>query len=57
MWVQSGRTGDGQRDPRGCWLPEAESRQARAVIEAAGLAYVDDKYLPDEVRGLEIGLE
>ncbi len=54
VWVQSGRTAEGRRDPRGCSLPEGESSQARALVEAAGLAYVDDRYLPDEVRGLHI---
>lgn len=52
VWVQSGRGADGRPDPRACWLPEPESRQARALVEAAGLAYVDDRYLPDEVRSL-----
>lgn len=55
VWVQSGRRPDGQRDPKSCWLPEAKSRQARVVVEGAGLAYVDDRYLPDEVRALGIG--
>jgi predicted CoA-binding protein len=50
VWLQSGLSAEGQRDPKGCWLSEADSRQARAVVEAAGLAYVDDRYLPDEVR-------
>jgi predicted CoA-binding protein len=50
VWVQSGRSPDGRRDPAGCWLAETESGWARALVEAAGLAYVDDRYLPDEVR-------
>ncbi|MGH9278417.1 MAG: VOC family protein [Acidimicrobiales bacterium] len=56
VWAQSGFTPDGRRDPKGCWLPATESRQARALVESAGLTYVDDRYLPDEVRRLGLGL-
>jgi hypothetical protein len=54
VWVQSGRGPGGQPDVKGCWLSETESRQARSTVEAAGMAYVDDRYLPDEVGGLGI---
>ena len=45
LWYQSGLDSDGTNDPRGCWLPAAESERARAIAEAAGLLYVDDRYI------------
>ena len=50
LWYQSGLTGEGADDPRGCWLPAAESNRARALAEAAGLFYVDDRYIADAIR-------
>ncbi len=47
LWYQSGLDSDGTNDPRGCWLPAAESERARALAEAAGLLYVDDRYIAD----------
>lgn len=47
LWYQSGLTSEGAKDPRGCWLPAAESQRARALAEAAGLLYVDDRYIAD----------
>ena len=45
VWVQSGVAEDGRKDPEGCWLSEAEAAAARAVVEAAGLRYVDRPYI------------
>jgi hypothetical protein len=42
------------RAPNGCWAPDDESRQARALVESADLDYVDDLYIADVVRQLEI---
>ncbi len=53
IWYQSGVTDTGTTDGRGCWLPDEQSRQARALVAAAGMAYVDDTYLADRVR--EVG--
>ena len=50
LWYQSGLRSEGENDPRGYWLPPAESRRARALAEAAGLLYVDDRYIADELR-------
>lgn len=50
VWVQSGRAEDGSRDRGGCWLPADEAAGARAVVEAAGLAYLDQPYIADAVR-------
>lgn len=47
LWYQSGVDSDGTKDPRGCWLPAAKSKRARAIAEAAGLLYVDDCYIAD----------
>jgi hypothetical protein len=52
LWLQSGHTSDGAPDPRGCWLPPEESGRARAIVEQAGLAYVDQPYIVDAVRDL-----
>ncbi|MGH9222626.1 MAG: CoA-binding protein [Acidimicrobiales bacterium] len=54
VWTQSGLNAAGGHDPTGCWRPEAESQQGRAAVEAAGMTYIDDLYLPDVVRGLGI---
>ena len=52
VWLQSGLAPGGTRDPKGCWLPPEQSEQARAVVESAGLAYVDDGYIVDVARRL-----
>jgi CoA binding domain len=52
LWWQTGLASDGSRNPSGCWAPPEESRQARELAGAAGLAYVDDVYLADAVRAL-----
>lgn len=54
VWRQSGLTGAGMRAPSGCWVPDDESRQARDLVESADLDYVDDLYIADVVRQLEI---
>jgi predicted CoA-binding protein len=55
IWRQSGLSGEGQPDPHGCWIDEDESRRARSIVESAGLAYVDDRYIADAVRSLKSG--
>jgi predicted CoA-binding protein len=50
LWWQTGLTSGGSKDPSGCWVPPGESRQARELAGAAGLAYVDDVYIADAVR-------
>src|SRR5215470_1144010 len=49
VWLQSGMSPDG-KDPKGCWMSEEASRQARGIVEAAGLAYIDSVYIADAVR-------
>lgn len=50
VWVQSGLSAAGVKDPEGCWLPAEAAAGARAMVEAAGLAYVDQPYLAGAVR-------
>jgi hypothetical protein len=50
FWWQTGLTSGGAQDPSGCWTPPEESRQARELAAAAGLAYVDDVYIVDAVH-------
>lgn len=50
VWLQSGRDNSGATDPRGVWLPPQDSRKARAIVEGAGLSYVDAPYIADAVR-------
>jgi predicted CoA-binding protein len=45
VWLQSGLASAGVRDPTGCWLPDDASREARRLVEAAGLLYVDETYI------------
>jgi predicted CoA-binding protein len=51
VWIQSGRDKSGAKDPRGCWLPEAESARARGIVEGAGLIYIEAPYISDATRG------
>ena len=50
VWIQSGLASDGTKDPKGCWMPADRSGEARQVVEAAGLAYVEDPYIADAIR-------
>ena len=50
FWWQTGLTSGGGKDPSGCWAPPHESRQARELAAAAGLAYIDDVYIADAAR-------
>jgi predicted CoA-binding protein len=50
IWLQSGRDAAGDRDPRGCWLPPAESNRARELVESAGLTYVEEPYIAEAAK-------
>jgi predicted CoA-binding protein len=52
VWCQSGLATSGENDPKGYWVPEEKSREARRMVESAGLAYVDDAYIADVARHL-----
>src|SRR5688500_9977824 len=51
VWIQSGLDKTGAKDPRGCWLPDAESARAREIVESAGLVYIESPYIAAAVRG------
>lgn len=55
VWIQSGLDATGARDPRGCWLPPERSAEARAIVEAAGLVYVEAPYIGNAVRSVSAG--
>jgi len=50
VWIQSGLDRTGAKDPRGCWLPEAESARAREIVEAAGITYIEAPYIAEVAR-------
>jgi len=50
LWWQTGLTSAGGKDPSGCWVPPEESRRAREMAAAAGLAYIDGVYIADAAR-------
>jgi predicted CoA-binding protein len=52
VWCQSGLADAGVKDPRGCWVPEPESLEARKIVESAGMSYIDDTYIADAARQL-----
>jgi hypothetical protein len=52
VWCQSGLASSGEKDPKGSWVPEEESRAARGIVESAGLTYVDNAYIADVARQL-----
>jgi predicted CoA-binding protein len=55
VWVQSGMASGGDKDPHGCWLPADAAAQARAIVEAAGLIYLQAPYIADAARHLTAG--
>lgn len=54
VWYQSGLAPGGAKDPMGCWVAEQASRDARGLVESAGLRYIDDVYIADAVRHLQV---
>ena len=52
VWCQSGLASGGENDPKGYWVPEEKSQEARKIVESAGLTYVDDAYIADVARQL-----
>ena len=53
LWYQSGFASSTAKDPKGCWVPEDASRQARILVESADLRYVDGVYIAEAVRQLK----
>jgi predicted CoA-binding protein len=54
VWCQSGLAGPGANDPKGCWMPQEASQEARKIVGAAGLRYIENVYIADAVRNLGI---
>jgi predicted CoA-binding protein len=52
VWCQSGLARSGENDPKGYWVPEEKSQEARRIVESAGLTYIDDAYIADVARQL-----
>lgn len=50
VWIQSGLSTAGEKDPEGSWMPAEAAAGARAMVEGAGLEYVDGPYIADAVR-------
>ncbi len=50
VWVHSGLAAGGEKDPTGCWLPADAAAGARAMVEGAGLEYLDRPYVAGAVR-------
>ena len=50
VWIQSGRDKTGARDPHGCWMPQEDSRRARAIVEGSGLTYIETPYIAEAFR-------
>lgn len=50
IWTQSGLSGAGTNDPKGCWVPEEELRAARDLVQSAGLNYISGPYIGDAAR-------
>ena len=50
LWFLSGVADDGARDPQGCRLPPERSAEARRIVEAAGLVYVERPAILEAIR-------
>jgi sugar phosphate isomerase/epimerase len=50
IWTQSGLSAAGVNDPKGCWVPEEALRQARDLVESAGLCYISEPYIGDAAQ-------
>ncbi len=47
IWMQSGMSAAGVKDPKGCWLTEEERDTARSLVQMAGLVYLSEPYIVD----------
>jgi predicted CoA-binding protein len=47
LWYQSGLSEDGTKDPKGCWLPAADSARAQMIATSRGLVYVEHPYIEE----------
>jgi hypothetical protein len=54
FWYQSGLVSATTEYLRGCWLPDETRTRARQMVEDAGLIYIDEVYIGDAIRALDI---
>lgn len=52
IWMQSGLSAEGVKDPKGCWMAEDQSLAARKIVESSGLMLVAEPYIADLARNL-----
>lgn len=45
IWIQSGYSAEGVRDPAGCWMPDDLIRKLRKEAKTAGLTCVTEPYI------------
>lgn len=50
IWYQSGMDAASLPDVRGCWMPADDERQARQIVESAGLVFVSEPYIAEVAR-------
>ena len=53
IWIQSGLSSPGVKDPKGCWMSPEELQNARDLVEPAGLKLITEPYIGDVARGLK----
>jgi CoA binding protein len=54
FWYQSGLVSASTEYLRGCWLLDDTRAKVRKMIEEAGLIYIDEVYIADAVRAMDI---
>ena len=50
IWMQSGLSAAGIKDPRGFWMSGPDVDSARERVEAAGLIFISEPYIADVAR-------
>jgi hypothetical protein len=54
FWYQSGLVSPSTEYLRGCWLSDDVRNKVRRMVEDAGLIYIDEVYIGDAVRAMDI---
>jgi hypothetical protein len=50
VWIQSGLSLDGKKDPKAFWMSEEDMRSAERRVEVAGLELITRPYIADVAR-------
>jgi len=53
IWTQSGLSGSGVDDPKGCWVPDEQLKSAQNLVQAAGMNYVSHPFIGDVAREIQ----